>query len=204
MEQDILDIAAGCRSTSAMLMQAAEEAETNIGAPDYLHDMLLRLYYAIGLKEKMAECEAALAEDTDMDTVEAVLGASAAVDDAGDRIFTQLEEYAEDDEEFEAEIDALTLSESVADVDDLLKKLYKCEGILRMAYRVSAHIPIYGMVTTDDQGAPEDKGRRIHADAGKPPEDFLKKKLGVDLDALHTIRQELIRLIAVRLKGEGA
>ena len=206
MEQNTIDIANGCRRTAAMLEEAAQEAGFDIGAPGYFHDVLLRLYYAVGLDEKMTALSAQLGEDTPQDTVDAVLDASAAVDAAADKIFTQLEEYVRDDSTLAAEIDALTLGEKADDIDDLLKKLYKCEGIIRMAYRVSPRVPIYGMTLTDESWPLTPEGETPDEDdvMPQPPEDLIENRFGVDIDALFKVRTELAVQIGSKLKEDGA
>ena len=206
MDQNIIEMADGCANTAAMLEEAAKEADYDIGAPGYLHDALLRLYYAVGLDQKMMACTAQLGEDTPQETVDAVLGASAAVDKAADKIFAQLEDYVQDDENLEAEIDALTLGDPADDIDDLLKKLYKCEGIIRMAYRVSTRTPIYGMKTTDAQRALTPDSNTPDEDGYLPqsPEEMIENRLGIDIEALYEIREKLATQIGEKQQEGGA
>ena len=200
----MIDIANGCRETAKMLEHTAEEAAFDIGVPGYLHDALLRLYYAVGLDHKMMACSAQLGEDTPQETVDAVLGASTAVDTAADKVFAQIEDYVRGDDNLEAEIDALKLGDPADDIDDLLKKLYKCEGIIRMAYHVSPRYPIYGIRLMDEQRLMQGGALRDDDDyVPKPPEEEIEERLGVDIEALYEIRETLAARIGEMLQEGG-
>jgi hypothetical protein len=198
-EQQTIEMAGRCRETADMLERAAVEAGYDTDAPDFLRDTLLRLYYAIRLEEKIGICEDTLTEETDGDTVEAVLAASAAVDAASARMFAQVESYAAGDDAFATEIDAAALSDKADGLMDLLKKLYKCEGIIRMAYRCCARYPIYGARAIDDARLRGEENTPVSAQTGQPPEEYITQKMGIDIDSLYMIRQKLMEMIAANL-----
>ncbi len=201
MDQKMMEIARQCQKTAGMLQEAANEAGYDEGAPGLLRDTLLRLYYAIRLEEKVGECEDTLTEETDGDTVEVVLAASAAVDAASARMFAQVESYASGDDDFTAEIDAMALSDKADGLLDLLKKLYKCEGIIRMAYRCCARYPIYNARSIDDARFRGEEGALTSAQPGESPEEYITQRMGVDIGSLYTIRQKLMELIETDLPG---
>ena len=201
-DQKTMEIASWCQETADMLQKAAIEAGYDEGAPGYLRDMLLRLYYAIRLEEKIGICADALTEETDSETVDTVLSASSAVDKASDLMFEQVESYTVGDDNFAAEIDTLALSDKADGMMDLLKKLYKCEGIIRMAYRCCARYPIYGVHTIDDADVRDNED--IATESVELPENDIAQKMGVDIDNLYIVRQKLMGVIEAGLPGGDA
>jgi len=109
-----------------------------------MREALLRLYYAEKLEEEMEACKALLTEDTSEEGVNAVGDATEIVRAASDAAFNLIESYSASDAGFAANIDKLRLDDADDGLLDLLCKLYKCEGIIRMAYRCATWYPAYG------------------------------------------------------------
>jgi hypothetical protein len=184
MEERIIDTAKQYMELAHMLMTSAEEAKLNADEPGYIHDALLRLFYVIRLEDKMEKSQELLTEESDEETVEAVLEAVHDVQEAADRIFEFIEDYSGSDRDFEEKIENLTLGSPEEGLDDLLCKLYKCEGIIRLAYHCAKPYPVYGpsdSLMGGESSTPVDD-----------PEESLADDMDVDIMALLDAREKLI------------
>ena len=191
MEDDIISRIRRCAELAQMLLAADEEARY-----EELKDMreaLLRLYYAVNLEEEMEACKALLTEDTSEEAVDAVHDAAEIVRAASDAAFGLIERYGASDAGFAAKIDKLRLDDADDGLFDLLCKLYKCEGIIRMAYRCATWYPAYG---PPDTLLDAWKGSIPKRPWGVDPESFIAQAMDMNIMELLDIRAELIRKIA--------
>ena len=186
MEQTIREAAKQVEEMARTLTETAIVPDYKTTAPEYVASALLQLYYAKTLEEKLQACQAQMSEDTDGETVEAVTAAQQAIDEAADAAFAQVEDYGREEREFAERIEGISLSDEDG-LEGLLLKLYKCEGLIRMAYRYSTKYPIYGIEDTL-LGV---QGQDMIVD----PEEHVSEEFGVDVYALIEIRDMLIARI---------
>jgi len=191
MEDDIISRAGRCAELAQMLLAADEEARYEESKD--MREALLKLYYAEKLEEEMKACQALLAEDTSEETVEAVEEAAGVVRAASDAAFGLIESYSASDAGFAAKIDKLRLDDADDGLFDLLCKLYKCEGIIRMAYRCATW---YSACDPYDTLLDDWKGTIPKRPTGVDPESFIARAMDIDIMELLDIRADLIRKIA--------
>jgi hypothetical protein len=189
METDIISQAGRCAELARLLLGANEEARQDWNAPADIHEALLRLYYAKKLEDDIEACQALLTEDTSEETVDTVGEAAQAVQAASDAMFDLIESHSASDDEFAAKIEALKLDDAKEGLYDLLCKLYKCEGIIRMAYRCAKRYPTYGLPDALMGGEP---GKPLGIDS----EGFIAKDMDVDIMALLDARAALLKKVA--------
>jgi hypothetical protein len=191
MEDDIISRAGRCAELAQMLLAADKEARYEESKD--MRGALLRLYYAEKLEEEMEVCKALLTEDTSEEAADAVGEAAEMVRAASDATFNLIESYSAADAEFAAKIDKLRLDDADEGLFDLLCKLYKCEGIIRMAYRCATWFPAYGPFDTLIDAR---KGSIPNTPAGVDPESFIAQAMEMDIMEMLDLRAELIRKIA--------
>ena len=192
MEDDIISRAGRCAELAQMLLAADKETQY-----EELKDMrgaLLRLYYAEKLEEEIEVCKALQTEDTSKEAVDAVGEAAEMVRAVSDAAFELIESCSAADAEFAAKIDKLRLDDADEGLFDLLCKLYKCKGIIRMAYRCATWYPAYG---PSDTLIDAWKGSIPNSPAGVDPESFIAQAMEMDIMEMLDIRAELIRKIAL-------
>ena len=187
-EQRIIEAANQYRELAKMLTETSEEARLDGEEAGYIRDALLRLFYVIRLEDKMEKCQELLTEESGEETVEAVIEAAQAVQEASDRLFGYVEDYSASDRGFEQKIEKLTLGSPEEGLDDLLCKLYKCEGIIRLAYRCAKRYPMYGLQGSLFGGAAD-------TEPITDTEDFISGDMDVDVLALLEARDNLIAAI---------
>ncbi len=188
MEDRMIETANQYGELARMLMRSAEEAGSDDEAPGYIHDALLRLFYVIRLDDKMEKCQELLTEDSDEETVGAVLGAARNVQEASDYVFGLIEKFSAENRDFEEKIESIVLDSPEENLDDLLCKLYKCEGIIRLAYRCAKRYPVYGVRGSLFGGAAD-------TEPITDPEDFIADDMDVDIVALLDARDRLMARI---------
>jgi len=188
MEENIIDRARRYMELAHMLTKADEDARQDEVSPEYLHEALIRLYHAKKLEADIEECQAQLSQDSDGETVEAVEDAAQAVQEASEVSFDLVERYSADNEEFAAKIESLKLESAEDGLDDLLNKLYKCEGIIRLAYRCATRYPTYGITESIMGGAPD-------TEPIDDPEEYIADDMDVDIMALLAARDDLVAKI---------
>ena len=190
MQQTMKRMAEEYKEMAETISLSAEEAAFDIAAQGYIQDALMRLYYLKALEQKLGKLQGELTEQTDKETFAATMEAETVVNAATDVVFGLIEKYAEGNRKFRKAVDKTSADTDSKDKDDLLRQLYRCEGILRMAYRTSRHVPIYSA------------GNRMleHLEGlgdyePEVPEDTVYKDTGVDLYALQEVRKKLIAAI---------
>ena len=191
MEDDIISRAGRCAELAQMLLAANEEAR-NEESKD-MREALLRLYYADKLEEEMKACQAMLTEDTSEEAVDAVEEAAGIVRAASDAAFDLIESCSASDAGFAAKIDKLRLDDADDGLFDLLCKLYKCESIIRMAYRCAKW---YSACDPYDTLLDDWKGSIPKRPWGVDPESFIAQAMDINIMELLDIRAELINKIA--------
>jgi len=187
MEEKLLETLQGYRDAARKLKNEVRTAELGNEIPAEVQLALLRFAAAMSLNERLSLCEEFLSEETPDEVAEAFYEAQEEIARAIDSAFHEVDSYASYTEEFQQQIDMLSAdSESSGLLDDLLK-LYKCEGIIRMAYESAQKYavigtPAYTMMRFEGQ----DEG------AATGPEQYLLDKAGVDVYALMEIRGKLV------------
>lgn len=189
MDERIVETAGQYQELAMMLAEPPEEENgLDDETPDYIQSMLLRLYDVKALEAKMEKCEELLSEDTDGETVDKVMAAARTVEEASDSVFGFIEKYSTLHGDFEKKVEGITMDSDGAALDDLLYKLYKCEGIIRMAYRCATRYPTYGL-SKSIMGGPHD------TEVVTDEEAFISDEMNVDIYALLEIRDKLLAAI---------
>lgn len=186
MEEKLQETLNGYRYAAQELGLTAISESFDDDIPDEVQSALVRMVAAMSLDEKLEKCETFLSEESPEEITEAYFEAQEAIARVLGDAFTSVDAYAASSAELQERIEALSVNtESQGLADDLLK-LFKCEGIIRMAYRSIQKYSVYG--------AP-DKLIRMEQDeeeAVTDQEGYLMNKMGVDICALLEIRAKLI------------
>lgn len=196
MDQRITDNANKYKDLAVQLAGMNIEQSIEDDIPQNVQAALLRLYHAKAFEVEIEKCEDLLDEDTDAETVGAVTEASGAIDEAADSAFRAVEDYISKDDEFAERVEGITVSTETEGLLGSLLKLYKCEEIIRNAYKCSMEFPLYG-VPTSLTGMPQESGVAIDA------EEEIRKRLGVDIYELLELRQNLVKEIADSIEGKS-
>ncbi len=187
MKDNLLETLNKYRDAARELKEETPTAELVNDIPEEVRPAFLRMAAAMSLNEQLSLCEDFLSEDTPEEVAEAYYEAQEEITRAADDAFGEIEKFSSYSEEFQNRVEMLSAnSESSGLADDLLK-LYKCEGIIRMAYDSMQKVPIIGtpgftMVRFEEQ----DK------ESTTDPEQYLLDKTGVDVYALMEVRSKLV------------
>jgi len=199
MEEKLLETLHGYRDAARKLKETVPTIALDGDMPEEVQAALLRMAEATSLDEKLNLCEAFLNEETPEEVAEAFYEAQEEISRAMDGAFLEVDNYSADSEEFQRQVELLSAnSESSGLTDDLLK-LYKCEGIIRMAYESAQKYPVIGtpgytMTRLEDQ----------EAEHMSDIEQTLLEKTGVDVYALLEIRTKLIESVRKALEDDKA
>jgi len=188
MEQKIVDNANKYKRLATELAGMEVDRSMDDDIPGDVQAALLRLYYAKALEVEIEKCEDLLDEDTDEETVSAVTEAASAIDAASESAFGDVESYALKDAAFAQRVEEMTVSTETNGLLGSLIKLYKCEGIIRHAYRCSMKFPLYG-TPTGQLGLPQE------TDSATDAEEEIMKTLGVNIYELLELRERLVKEI---------
>jgi hypothetical protein len=199
MEEKLLETLHGYRDAARKLKEAAPTIALEGDMPEEVQTALVRMAEATSLNEKLSLCEAFLNEETPEEVAEAFYEAQEEISRVMDGAFLEVDKYSSDSEEFQRQVELLSAnSESSGLTDDLLK-LYKCEGIIRMAYGSMQKVPIIGT-----PGYTMTQFEEQEAEHMSDIERTLLEKTGVDVYALLEIRTKLIESVRRTLKGDMA
>ena len=88
---------------------------------------------------------------------------------------------------FEIEVDSTSVELDSQDKIDLLRQLYKCEGIIRMAHHTAQRHSIYG-----NTSAAWERLEGLDTEGGKSPEQMIFEDLGIDMYELLGVREKLV------------
>ncbi len=195
MEQSIKETAQKYSRLAKMLesLEAGEPLCEDV--PEDVQAALIRLYYSKAFEAEIEKCEDLLEEETDEDTVDAVIEAAGAVEAASEAAFCEIEAYLRRDRAFEKTIENLSASSGAQGLKDLLYKLYKCEGIIRMAQRCSMKFPLYG--------APQNSSRVQQDFEVMDQQQSIEKNVGIDICGLIELREALVAKIGLSLGKDG-
>lgn len=148
---------------------------------------LVHMVAAITLDERLEKCEAFLSEESSKEVNDSFFNAKEEITRVLEDAFLKAEKMIAMEPELEKRVERLSVStESEGLADDLLK-LYKCEGIIRMAYRSAQKIPVYGIPANMMQ-----QYENVEAGAITDQERYIMDKLGVDICALMEARAKLV------------
>ena len=173
MSDRILETAEKYRQLAQDISVFEADKSFDNSLPMQMQTALLRLYYAKSLEARLDKCEALLTEETEQETVDVLTQAAQTVDDAAASAMGQIEDYGRQDAAFARMLDVLSMGTTGEGLKDLLCKLYKCENIIAMAYSyASAH----SYTTT--------------------PEEYMKTRMDIDIEALFEQRETLLDSIA--------
>ena len=198
MEKDLFETLTGYRDAALKLKDAYSTAVLGSDIPDEIRPALLRMGAAISLNEKLDRCEAFLSEETPEEVTEAFYAAQEEITRATDDAYREVEKYASYSEEFQQQVETLSASsESTGLTVDLLK-LYKCEGIIRMAYDSMQKYPVIGT-----PGFATLRFEEQDNEATTDPEQYLHDQTGVDVYALLEVRSKLVANVQ-REMADGA
>ncbi len=195
LDKKIKDAAARYSKLAGMLddMDAGEKLDGSV--PAEISSTLVRLYYAIKFEEELEKYVEFLDEESSEETVEAVEKTMNELNEAEEASFSEIEDYAAHNREFADLIEGISVSSEVDGLSGYLYKLYKCESIIRTAYRSASKRPLYGMY----------KGMvrpQSDFDVVMNEEDYIMEKLGIDIYKLLEIRQGLVDEISDILKNK--
>jgi len=199
MEEKLLETLHRYRDAAKNLKETVPILALDGDIPEEVQTALVRMAEAMALDEKLNLCEAFLSEETPEDVVEAFYEAQEEISHAMDGAFIEVDKYSSESEEFQRQVELLSAnSESSGLTDDLLK-LYKCEGIIRMAYESAQKYPVIG--------TPGYTMVRFEEQEEVPMADIeqaLLEKTGVDVCELMEIRTKLIESVLGALEGGHA
>ena len=187
MSNSIIDTANEYKKVAQMLEVTAKAAAIDRVDSEFIEGALLRLFYAKSLELKLDRSSELLDEESDMDAFDAVREANDAVDKVSEITFEQIESYSADDKKFEIQVSNASVNLDSEDSGDLLRQLYKCEGIIQMAQRTSQHHNIYGGAA---RGWERLEG--IDNEPAMSPEETIFKDLGIDMYELLDVREKLV------------
>jgi hypothetical protein len=193
MEQRIADNAKKYRDLAEELAGMKTEQSIDDDIPEDVQAAFFRLYYAKAFEIEIEKCEDLLDEETDLETVNAVTEAADAISSAAESAYRAVEEYASRDTDFAERIDGITVSTEAEGLIGSLLKLYKCEGIIREAYRSSMKFMPYGAQAYAYWHKEED-AVAINA------EDEISKRLGIDVYELLELRERLVNEIGAAIE----
>lgn len=196
LEKNIVEMVKQYEQMAHMLEQFKIEECFDDTIPEYIQTALLRLYYAKALEQKLNQCETFLNEDTDEETVNYVTDAAQAIDDVTDNAFSEVDEYAAHEPKFAGMMELVSVSSGEGSLADNLYKLFKCEGIIRMAYKCAMKFPLYGIQESSIQQLD------MNNDMATAPEDMIMRKMGIEIYELIEIRKSLIEDIGQVLGGK--
>ncbi len=176
MDERIVETARKYRQLAHEIMTFEADEPLERDLPLDVQTSLLRLYYAKRLEERLEKCEALLTDETEQSVFDALSEAAQAIDEAALTAMTDIAQYAKETREFERMIDQLSVHSVVEGLADLLYKLYKCESIIKMTYDyASAH------------------------SYSSTPEEYIEKRMDIDINALLELRQSLLDNISLAL-----
>ncbi len=176
MDQRIIDTAQKYRQMADALegLDAGEALDTTI-EPEVRSALLVLT--AKALESRIEKCDALLTEDTGEAAIDALWEASRAVDKAVKTAMDKIAGYQQEDKAFEKQLGRVSVSTDTDSAYIKLLKLYKCESIIAAAYRyASAH------------------------SYSSAPEEFIKRHMDIDIEALVDIEKTCLRKLAMRLK----
>jgi hypothetical protein len=194
VENKIIDNANKYKHLAQELTDMNIEQNMDEDVPEEIQAALIRLYYAKAFEAEIEKCEDLLDEETDEETVSAVEEAADAIESASESAYGAVEEYASEDKEFAHRIEQVTVSTEAEGLLVSLIKLYKCEGIIRDAYKCSVKFPLYG-APSSSLGVPQENTAPMDA------EEDIRQRLGIDIYELLELRQRLVTEIASAIKG---
>ena len=213
MSESLIETAEKYRELAHMIMECAVEESFDTDVPDYVQNALLRLYYAISLQKKIEVLRDGFSEETPLEAVEAVEDAADAADKASVAAFDEVEDYTGQDKNFNIMIESLSVNSAQDNLSGLLYKLYKCEKIIRMAYRLAGSFSIYGSASRSVAFAPteipsendhdNDLNGLRDTEPMMMPEDYITEKLDIDIRGLLGIRARLMENIHNSLEGQS-
>jgi len=179
MNERIRETAQKYRQLAQDIMTFEVQERLDSALPIDVQTSLLRLYYAKRLEARLEKCEALLTDETDQSVFDALSDAAEAIDEAALTAMTDIEQYGREDRDFSRMIDQLSVSSVGEGLADQLCKLYKCESIIKMTYDyASAH------------------------SYSSTPEEYIEKRMDIDMEALLDLRQSLLDDISKAL-GES-
>jgi hypothetical protein len=194
MEQKIVETANKYKELAMMLEDFAIDQPLDGGTPEEVQAALLKLYYAKAFEAEIEKCEDLLGEDTDDETVNAVAEAAEKIDAASESAFYDIEAYSRQDRAFEKTIEGISESSVTDGIRGLLYKLYKCEGIIRMAERCSKRFPLYGI---------RGMYRIQQDDEVMDLQQSIEQRVGIDICGLLEVRQRLVEEIGAVIGKDG-
>jgi len=196
LQEKLIEQAKEYTRVAHMVRDHAEEASHDTELKDYIDGALTRLYYAETLRDKLAATQSELDESMDKATYDVMHAAADAVDEAANLAFDMIEAHSDRERKFRKKVEKTSVNTESEDLGDLLRQLYKCIGILRMAYRAARRVPIYAMAQRSFE-----RLDGMEREVPSTPEDVIMKETGIDVYELKDIRKKLLAAIEPGLKG---
>jgi len=179
VDERIVETARKYRQLAQDIMTFDIQERLDGALPTDVQTSLLRLYYAKRLEVRLEKCEALLTDETDQSVFDALSEAAQTIDDASLVAMADIDEYSKEDRDFARMMDQLSVNSMGEGLIDQLLKLYKCESIIKMTYDYAS----------------------AHA-YSSTPEEYIEKRMDIDIDALLELRQSLLDGISKAL-GES-
>ncbi len=186
MEEKLLETLNGYRDAARELSRTEVLENFDDEIPEEVQSALIRMAAAMSLDEQFEKCEAFLSEESPEDITEAYFEAQEEIGRVLDDAYSSVDAYAASSPDVERRIEALSVNTESQGLSDDLLKLYKCEGIIRMAYRSTQKYSLYG---APDQIIRMEMGEE---ETVTDQEKYLMDKMGVDICALLEVRAKLI------------
>ena len=187
MEDKLLETLQGYASAAKELGLTTVLESFDDDIPDEAQTALVRMAAAIALDERLEKSEAFLSEESPKEITEAYDDALTEITRVLDDAFQEADKYMASDKDLERRVELLSVNTESSGLADDLLKLYKCEGIIRMAYQSAERFPIYGtpgyMTARQDEDDEEILSNQ---------EQYILDKTGVDIYALLEIRARLL------------
>jgi hypothetical protein len=198
MENKLLETLRGYATAAKELGRTTVSESFDHGIPEEAQTALVRMAAAISLDERLEASESFLSEESPEEIAEAYEEAQAEITRVLDSAFLEASRYVASDNELERRVELLSVSTESSGLADDLLKLYKCEGIIRMAYRAAQRFPVYGtpryMTSRNDEDDEEILANQ---------EQYILDRTGVDVYALMEIRARLITDVQRAMGGEA-
>jgi len=187
MENSLLETLNRYRDAARKLKEETPVLELGSEIPEEIRPALLRMAAAMSLNEQLSLCEAFLSEDTPEEIAEAYYEAQEEITRAMDDAFGDIEKHAAYLEDFQRHVETLSANAESSGLTDDLLKLYKCEGIIRMAYESMQKFAVIGT-----PGYTMLRFEERDQESTTDPEQYLLDKTGVDIYALLEVRSGLV------------
>ncbi len=197
MENIVLESLKKCRDDAVDLENAIHAMDKNDAADEGDLEMsgLMFMAKAMMLDDELEKCEAFLNEESPEEVTEVYFEAQDLIERLLSAALAEIARNAGASKEFSSRLEAVSSSSESSGLTDDLLKLYKCESLIRMAYRSAQKFPIYGM---------PDSISRMEEETVIDQEQYILDKTGIDVCELRDVRSRLLESVRGALTEKDA